>query len=131
VSSSSAHLNAFAAPQPTEEDLDMKTVLSSLLVVLFAVGTYGSARADATDLFNKKCAGCHGKDGKGDTTMGRKLNMRNLADPKVQAAATDEQWTKVILEGVKGAGGKNVMPASKITDAEVKEIVKLLRALKK
>jgi hypothetical protein len=32
---------------------------------------------------------------------------------------------------VKGAGGKNVMPATKVTADEVKDLVKHVRALKK
>lgn len=112
----------------------MKTLLMLLLPVLFTAAVAGTARADgaaAADLFDKKCATCHGKDGKADTPMGRKLNMRNLADPKIQAAATDTQWTKVILGGVKGAGGKYVMPDFKLTDAEAKDLVAYLRTLKK
>lgn len=109
----------------------MKTIYSTLLVALFVAGTSGIARADGAEMFAKKCAGCHGKDGTAQTTMGKKLNMRNLADPKIQARSTDEQWEKTILDGVKGAGGKTVMAATKVTSAEAKDLVKFIRTLKK
>jgi len=110
----------------------MKTTFLAMLVALFLGCMTASARAGgASEIFDKKCAACHGKDGKADTTMGRKLNMRDLSSPKVQESATDEYWEKVILEGVKGAGGKNVMPATKATPEEAKDLVKIVRGLKK
>jgi mono/diheme cytochrome c family protein len=109
----------------------MKTIFSLMMAVLFTVGMAGAARADAAaDMFGKKCAGCHGKDGKAATSMGKKLNMKDLTDPKVQAASTDAQWEKVVLEGVK-TDGKTVMPAVKVTPAEAKDLVKYIRTLKK
>jgi mono/diheme cytochrome c family protein len=109
----------------------MKTIFSMMMVVLFATGVAGAAQAEsAADMFGKKCAGCHGKDGKAATSMGKKLNIRDLTDAKVQAAATDAQWAKIILEGVK-ADGKPVMPATKVTPAEATDLVKYLRTLKK
>ena len=109
----------------------MKTTLFATMVVLFLACMPAAARADGAEMFDKKCAGCHGKDGKAATTMGKKLNMRDLTNAEVQKGSTDAQWEKVILEGVKGAGGKNVMPATKITPEEAKDLVKVVRKLKK
>ena len=109
----------------------MKAILSSMMAVLFVAGMAGAARADGAEMFGRKCAGCHGKDGKAATSMGKKLNIKDLTDAKVQAASTDAQWEKIILEGVKGDDGKNTMPAFKITPAEAKDLVKATRALKK
>ena len=109
----------------------MKTIFSTMMAVLFVAGMASAARADGAEMFGKKCAGCHGKDGKAATSMGKKLNIKDLTDAKVQAASTDAQWEKIILEGVKGADGKNTMPAFKGTPAEAKELVKASRAFKK
>jgi mono/diheme cytochrome c family protein len=109
----------------------MKAIFSTMMAVLFVAGMAGSARADGAEVFGKKCAGCHGKDGKGATSMGKKYNIKDLTDAKVQAASTDAQWEKIILEGAKGPDGKNTMPAFKGTPAEAKELVKATRALKK
>jgi mono/diheme cytochrome c family protein len=109
----------------------MKTLLSMMLAVLFVAGTAGVVRADGAEMFGKKCAGCHGKDGKAETSMGKKLGIKDLTDAKVQSASTDAQWEKIILEGVKGADGKNSMPAFKVSPEEAKGLVKACRSLKK
>ncbi len=108
----------------------MKTLFSTMRALVFALGMAGSARADGKEMYGKKCAGCHGKEGKADTSMGKKLGMKDLSDAKVQAGATDAQWEKIILEGYK-ADGKQVMPATKVSPDEAKELVKVCRSFKK
>jgi mono/diheme cytochrome c family protein len=109
----------------------MKTLFSMMMAVIFVAGTAGTVRADGAEMFGKKCAGCHGKDGKGETTMGKKLKIKDLTDAKVQAAKTDADWEKSILEGIKGENGKVAMPAAKVTPAEAKDLVKVARSFKK
>jgi mono/diheme cytochrome c family protein len=109
----------------------MKSLFSMMMAVVFVAVTAGMVRADGAEMFGKKCAGCHGKDGKAETSMGKKLEIKNLTDAKVQSASTDAQWEKIILEGVKGADGKNVMPAFKVTPEEAKNLVKACRSFKK
>jgi mono/diheme cytochrome c family protein len=109
----------------------MKTVFKMMLAALFVVGMSSAARADGTEMFGKKCAGCHGKDGKAATAMGKKYQMKDLTDAKVQSAATDAQWEKIILEGVKSADGKTTMPATKVSPEEAKDLVKVCRTFKK
>ena len=109
----------------------MRTFHSTMLVALFLAGLSGNARADGAEMYRTRCASCHGKDGTADTTMGRKLNMRDLTDPKVQTGSSDKQWTRIIVDGVRGAGGKNVMPATKGTAEEVKDVIKFIRTFKK
>jgi mono/diheme cytochrome c family protein len=109
----------------------MKTVIRMMMAALFVVGMSSAVRADGSEMYGKKCAGCHGKDGKAATAMGKKNQMKDLTDPKVQAASTDAQWEKIILEGAKSAEGKMVMPATKISPEEAKDLVKVCRSFKK
>jgi len=109
----------------------MKTVLTLTMAALFVVGMSGAARADGAEMYGKKCAGCHGKDGKAATAMGKKNQIKDLTDAKVQAGSTDAQWEKIILEGVKGSDGKMTMPATKVSPEEAKELVKACRSFKK
>jgi mono/diheme cytochrome c family protein len=84
-----------------------------------------AARAgDAQGLFEKKCAPCHGKDGKGDTTMGKRLGVRAFA---LAQRKSDADLEKSLLEGVPGTK----MPAfkDKVSGAEAKDLVKLVRDL--
>jgi mono/diheme cytochrome c family protein len=99
---------------------------------LLAASAVSSHAADARENWEKNCAACHGKDGTANTKMGMKLNAKNLTDPKVQAAFTDEKATQSIKEGVK-ENGKTTMKAfgDKLTDDEIKALVAYVRSLKK
>jgi mono/diheme cytochrome c family protein len=109
----------------------MKTALKMMMAALFVVGMSGAARADGAEMYGKKCASCHGKDGKAATAMGKKYGMKDLTDAKVQSASTDAQWKKIILEGAKNAEGKMTMPATKISPEEAKDLIKVCRSFKK
>ena len=80
----------------------------------------------------ESCAKCHGAAGKGDTKMGKKLGIRDLTDPQVQAKFTDEQACKAIKEGVKDESGKTTMKAVEgLSDEDVEALVAYVRTLKK
>ena len=102
--------------------------------VVSCASLVGSARADeAVDLYGKKCAMCHGKDGKGNTVMGKKLAIKDLTDQAVMSKLTDEQIVEQIKNGVKDpATGKDRMLAfnGKLTDDQMKALAKFVRTLK-
>ena len=105
----------------------MKTILRASLAVLaltliFSTYTFADAAAD----FKGKCAACHGATGAGDTTMGKALKLKDLGSAEVQKQS-DADLTAVI------SGGKNKMPAykGKLTDAQISDLVKFIRTLKK
>jgi cytochrome c6 len=77
-------------------------------------------------LFKAKCAPCHGPDGKGDTSMGKMLKVRDLSSADVQKQ-TNAELTAIIEDG------KGKMPAykGKLSSGEVKELVSFIRSLKK
>lgn len=90
------------------------------------------ASADVGAVYKKNCASCHGADGSGNTRMGKKSGARDYRDAKVQASFSDAQAQAAIKNGVK-KDGKEVMKSysSKVSDAEVKELVKYIRAFKR
>lgn len=45
-----------------------------------------SAKIDAKSIFDGKCKSCHGADGKGDTTIGKKVNIPSLASTSMSKA---------------------------------------------
>ena len=103
----------------------------SLLSIAFLLAS-PAAFGDAAALYSKNCASCHGKDGKGDTKMGKKAGAKDYTDAKVQASFSDAEGLKAIKDGV-NKDGKEKMKAygSKVSDAEAKELLAYIRAFKK
>jgi cbb3-type cytochrome c oxidase subunit III len=89
--------------------------------------------ADGARPYNAKCASCHGKDGKGDTEMGKKRHAKDLSDAKVQAGLQDADIVKSISEGIKETPDHGAMPAfkGKLSDDEVQAVAAYVRTLKK
>jgi mono/diheme cytochrome c family protein len=110
----------------------MRTTIAIIGTGLVVLWLSASAMAGAPEIFAQKCAGCHGKDGKGQTTMGKKLSVKDMTDAKVQAAGKDADWEKSITEGVKNDAGKVVMQPNKgkISPEDIKALVKVCRDFK-
>ena len=98
-----------------------------------AAAAISASAADAKATYEKDCAKCHGKDGKGQTKVGKKLNIKDYTDAKVQAEMTDADIVKVTAEGAKDKAGKERMKGFKgeLSDAEIKEFVGYIRKFKK
>ncbi|MCX6875484.1 MAG: cytochrome c [Verrucomicrobia bacterium] len=97
------------------------SVLSAALLIA-APAAFG----DAAELYGKSCASCHGKDGKGDSVMGKKSKARDYTTAEGQKW-TDEEGVKAILEGKEKMKGYK----EKVTEAEAKELVAYIRKFKK
>ncbi len=107
-----------------------KTILLSLLIA--ANGLTLSVRAgDVTEVWDKSCAKCHGKDGKGETKIGKKAEVKDFTDAKVQAAFTDDQAFKAVKEGLKDGEKIRMKPAEGVTDEQIKDLIKKVREFKK
>ena len=87
--------------------------------------------ADSKALFESKCKTCHGVDGKGDTTMGKKQGAKDYTDPKVQDALKDDVAFKSIKEGLKKDDKALMQPASGMTDDQIKGLIAYMRTFKK
>src|SRR3982751_4736745 len=82
-----------------------------------------SVAADAAANWNQLCASCHGKDGSGNTTMGKKLALKDYSKDQ---SFSDAEAANVIKNG------KGKMKAYKqLSDADVKALVAYVRSLKK
>jgi cytochrome c553 len=106
--------------------------LIALTLLCASAGGLTLQAADAKENWSKQCAKCHGEDGKGQTTMGKKLKVADYTDPKVQAKFTDEQMIKITKEGKK-EGSKTLMKgyADVFSDQEIKDLVALVRTMAK
>jgi cytochrome c553 len=106
--------------------------LITLSIVVLATAALTATAADGKENWDKLCKKCHGEDGKGQTTMGKKMGAKDYSDPKVQDALTDDAAFKAIKDGFKDKDGKALMkPSEGLSDDEIKAIVAHLRTLKK
>ena len=117
------------------ESIKMKTqrfAKTTVLAAVFAGALCWSAFAgDATQNWNSNCAACHGKDGKGATMMGKKLQIKDLTDSKIQDALTDADATKDIKEGITDNGQPKMKAfGDKFSADEVKDLVAQVRSFK-
>jgi cytochrome c6 len=102
-----------------------RTLALTLTLGLIAASNLAQAQDEVAALYKSKCQVCHGVDGKGDTPAGKKLAARDFHSPEV-AKQSDAQMFEITKKG------KNKMPAydGKLTDDQIKQLIKYIRALK-
>jgi cytochrome c6 len=101
----------------------MKLTTSVILAII--VTSSGAAfGADAGALWAQNCASCHGKDGSGTTSMGKKLGLKDYTK---EQGFSDAEAANVIKNGK----GKMKGYKDKLSDADVKALVAYVRSLKK
>jgi mono/diheme cytochrome c family protein len=98
----------------------------------FVLAAAISSAAPAAENWENHCAKCHGADGKGQTKVGKKLNLKDYTDAAVQAKMKDEDIIKVTTDGVFDKDGKEKMKSFKgeLSAAEIKDFVAYIRKFK-
>lgn len=109
-----------------------KTMLTIAVAAALSLVALNLPAADAKELFEKNCASCHGKDGKGQTKMGQKAGVKDYTDAKVQEAMKDDVAFKSVKAGLKDKDKELMKPfAEKLTDDEIKSLIAYMRTFKK
>lgn len=101
----------------------IKAIALTSAIMIAAPAAYG----DAAETYAKQCASCHGKDGKGQTTMGKKSKAKDYTTAEGQKWS-DADGVKAILDGkekMKGYKDKG------IDEAAAKALVTYIRTFKK
>jgi mono/diheme cytochrome c family protein len=98
-----------------------KTFVIAAVVIASASSSFA---ADAVANWSQNCASCHGKDGSGNTMMGKKLGVKDYTK---EQSFSDAEATNVIKNGK----GKMKAYKDKLSDADVKALVAYVRSLKK
>ena len=78
-------------------------------------------------IYNRRCASCHGKDGRAKTFKAKFNDARNLTNSQWQDGVSDEQLYNSIMNG----RGKMPPFGKKLTEDQVDDLVKYVRSLKK
>jgi cytochrome c553 len=102
-----------------------------MTVAACAAMVMSASAADVKEIWAKDCAKCHGADGKGDTKMGKKIDIKDFTDAKYQDSLKDADMTKAIKEGVKDGEKIRMKAAEGLSDDEIKALVAYVRAFKK
>jgi mono/diheme cytochrome c family protein len=102
----------------------MKVMISTLAIGILLATAIPATADDAAALYKSKCQVCHGADGKG-TPAGQKLGAKDFQSPEV-AKQSDADLMKITKEG------KGKMPKydGKLTDDQIKELIKYIHSLK-
>lgn len=102
-----------------------KIAVSLVAILALGLATCAYAQDDAAATYKSKCQVCHGPDGKGDTAMGKKLGAKDFHSPEV-AKMSDTELFEITKKG------KDKMPAydGKLTDDQIKALIKYIRSLK-
>lgn len=100
----------------------MKTFVFTLALAMTSAAAIQAA--DVTALWDKHCVSCHAKDGSGNTKMGKKAEVKDYRDPKVQAEIKDDKAMQTVKEGIMEKGKERMKPyKDKLTDDEIKELI--------
>ena len=106
----------------------MKTLFLIASAAFLSAGHNASA-ADGVAIYTKECTKCHGADGKGDTAMGKKLKIKDLSADA--GKLTDAQIQASVKEGIKDGDKLRMKPIKSLSDADVQEVAKFVKTLKK
>lgn len=104
---------------------------AALLMMSGAVAM--AADADAAGLWDKNCASCHGKDGKGKTKTGEKLKVQDLTDAAVKAKLDKTKVADSMKKGVKADDSDKLVMKSyseKLSEAEIQALTDYTLSLK-
>ena len=87
----------------------------------------GAELQSSAELYLKKCASCHGKDGKAKTFKAKFNSARNLTDPAWQADVSDER----IFNSITNGRGKMPSFGKKLSESEINSLVAYVRGFNK
>jgi cytochrome c6 len=103
----------------------MKLLIGMTVLGLIALSTPSRAQDSPEALYKSKCQACHGPDGKGETAAGKKLGAKDFHSPEV-TKMSDAELFDITKKG------KEKMPSydKKLTDDQIRELIKYIRTLK-
>lgn len=118
-------------PSPKQLSDFMKKLITTTIALM--TGALVAAYAgNAKENWDKSCAKCHGQDGKGQTKIGQKLDIKDFTDAKVQGELKDDEAFKAIKDGIRDKEGRLRMKAAEgLSDDEIKALVQYVHDFKK
>lgn len=105
--------------------MKLSRLVVPIVMLVLGAATCAYAQDDTASLYKSKCQVCHGPTGNGDTVAGKKVGAKDLHSPEI-TKLPDATLIDIVKKG------KGKMPAydKKLTDDQIKALVKYIRALK-
>ena len=111
------------------------TLIAAALALPLGLLPMTAQAATGAQIFQARCAMCHGKDGTGSTFIGKEEKIVNFKSAAFQKSVTDAKIKNTILNGIDRTkdGVKQRMFAfkGKLSAADVDALVKYVRSLGK
>ena len=105
----------------------MKNQLRLVTVLAIAACTLPTfAQNTGAATYTSKCQMCHGADGTGNTPAGKAMRVPSFLSP-----ATVKESNADLIAVTKNGKGKMPAYGSKLTDAEIKDVIAHVRTLQK
>jgi mono/diheme cytochrome c family protein len=112
-------------------------VVVLVLLVLSATGVVIGAAQESNveagkQLYQQRCAPCHGPDGKANTPTAQALNPkpRDHTDGAYMNQLSHDHLTKVIKQGGVAVGKSPIMPPqADLNDQQIRDVVAFVRSL--
>ena len=122
-------LTAFGSPRQQEHQPEAGAHRQPEAAKANPVPTTPESVAAGKAIFDKNCASCHGKSGRGDGRMGEELNPKpaNLTDAEWKHGSTDGDIFNVIHDGVPKTGMKPF--GRKLSEHEIWDTVNFIRSI--
>lgn len=98
---------------------------------LFLLATPAFAEGEGPDvakLYKVNCSGCHGKDGKGQTKIGKKLGVPDFTDAGWQAKHDKAKVVTAIKDGVEGTKMKSF--SKRLKPEQIDAVADFVKAFK-
>src|SRR5271165_2416142 len=121
---------SYFAPRGLTEEREKMTMRLLVTIALFslvmALALPPVAAADAAADYKSKCQACHGPGGVPSEGMAKSMGLKPLGGADVQGMSDADLTAEI-------SNGKGKMPAfkGKLTDAQISDLVKYIRTLKK
>jgi len=101
---------------------------ASRTLLLIGLLHAGLSHADVKEVYAKNCASCHGADGKAQSSIAKKLRVRDLT----QSTSSDDQIEHQIRNGRPADQKASKMPAfeSRLSNEEIKALVTYVKSFR-
>jgi mono/diheme cytochrome c family protein len=99
---------------------------AAIILLTASIATPAITQAPGADTYKAKCAMCHGADGLATSPIAKNMKVLSFKDPAM-LKASDAQF----IASTDNGKGKMQGYKGKLTDAQIRDVIKYVRTLQK